>query len=54
MGAAALTLSRGQYAIHGTNAPGWIGGLYRMDASACSTRTSWICISVLVSARASS
>jgi lipoprotein-anchoring transpeptidase ErfK/SrfK len=26
MGAAALTLSRGQYAIHGTNAPGSIGG----------------------------
>jgi len=27
MGAAALTLSRGQYAIHGTNNPGSIGGL---------------------------
>jgi len=26
MGAAALTLSGGQYAIHGTNAPGSIGG----------------------------
>ncbi len=26
MGAAALTLSRGQYAIHGTNQPGSIGG----------------------------
>jgi lipoprotein-anchoring transpeptidase ErfK/SrfK len=26
MGAAALTLSRGQYAIHGTNAPASIGG----------------------------
>jgi lipoprotein-anchoring transpeptidase ErfK/SrfK len=26
MGAAALTLSRGQYAIHGTNNPGSIGG----------------------------
>ena len=26
MGAAALTLSKGQYAIHGTNAPGSIGG----------------------------
>ena len=26
MGAAALTLSAGQYAIHGTNAPGSIGG----------------------------
>jgi lipoprotein-anchoring transpeptidase ErfK/SrfK len=26
MGAAALTLSRGEYAIHGTNAPGSIGG----------------------------
>ena len=26
MGAAALTLSRGQYAIHGTNSPGSIGG----------------------------
>jgi lipoprotein-anchoring transpeptidase ErfK/SrfK len=27
MGAAALTLTRGQYAIHGTNSPGSIGGL---------------------------
>jgi lipoprotein-anchoring transpeptidase ErfK/SrfK len=26
MGAAALTLSQGEYAIHGTNAPGSIGG----------------------------
>ena len=26
MGAAALTLAGGQYAIHGTNAPGSIGG----------------------------
>ena len=26
MGAAAMTLSRGEYAIHGTNAPGTIGG----------------------------
>ena len=26
MGAAALTLSGGQYAIHGTNSPGSIGG----------------------------
>ncbi len=26
MGAAAMTLSRGQYAIHGTNKPGSIGG----------------------------
>jgi lipoprotein-anchoring transpeptidase ErfK/SrfK len=26
MGAAALTLSQGQYAIHGTNAPHSIGG----------------------------
>ncbi len=26
MGAAALTLSGGQYAIHGTNAPGSVGG----------------------------
>jgi lipoprotein-anchoring transpeptidase ErfK/SrfK len=26
MGAAALTLSGGEYAIHGTNAPGSIGG----------------------------
>ncbi|HVG52264.1 MAG TPA: L,D-transpeptidase [Xanthobacteraceae bacterium] len=26
MGAAAMTLSRGEYAIHGTNAPGSIGG----------------------------
>lgn len=26
MGAAALTLGRGEYAIHGTNAPGSIGG----------------------------
>ena len=26
MGAAAMTLSGGQYAIHGTNAPGSIGG----------------------------
>jgi lipoprotein-anchoring transpeptidase ErfK/SrfK len=26
MGAAALTLSRGEYAIHGTNSPGSIGG----------------------------
>jgi lipoprotein-anchoring transpeptidase ErfK/SrfK len=26
MGAAALTLSRGENAIHGTNAPGSIGG----------------------------
>jgi lipoprotein-anchoring transpeptidase ErfK/SrfK len=26
MGAAALVLSRGEYAIHGTNAPGSIGG----------------------------
>ena len=26
MGAAALTLSKGQYAIHGTNSPGSIGG----------------------------
>jgi lipoprotein-anchoring transpeptidase ErfK/SrfK len=26
MGAAALTLSKGEYAIHGTNAPGSIGG----------------------------
>ena len=26
MGAAAITLSRGEYAIHGTNAPGTIGG----------------------------
>jgi lipoprotein-anchoring transpeptidase ErfK/SrfK len=25
MGAAALTLNRGQYAIHGTNSPGSIG-----------------------------
>ena len=27
MGAAALTLSGGQYAIHGTNSPGSIGGV---------------------------
>jgi lipoprotein-anchoring transpeptidase ErfK/SrfK len=26
MGAAALTLSGGEYAIHGTNAPGSVGG----------------------------
>ena len=26
MGAAAMTLTRGQYAIHGTNSPGSIGG----------------------------
>jgi lipoprotein-anchoring transpeptidase ErfK/SrfK len=42
MGAGALTLSRGQYAIHGTNRPDSIGRFRLTAASACTIRTSSI------------
>jgi lipoprotein-anchoring transpeptidase ErfK/SrfK len=49
MGAAALTLNRGQYAIHGTNAPGSVGGfvsygcirMYNQDITDLYTRVSF-------------
>ena len=41
MGAAAMTLSVDQYAIHGTNSPGSSASSSRTAASACITRTSW-------------
>jgi lipoprotein-anchoring transpeptidase ErfK/SrfK len=49
MGAAALTLNRGQYAIHGTNAPGSVGGfvsygcirMYNHDITDLYTRVSF-------------
>ena len=42
MGAAALTLSGGQYAIHGTNSPARSAGSSPTAASACTMRTSSI------------
>jgi lipoprotein-anchoring transpeptidase ErfK/SrfK len=49
MGAAAMTLSRGEYAIHGTNDPGSIGGyvsygcirMYNADVLDLYNRVSW-------------
>ena len=43
MGAAALVLAHGQYAIHGTNAPGSIGGFVSYGCIRMHNGTSWIC-----------
>ena len=50
MGVAAMTLSGGEYAIHGTNKPDSIGKFARTAASACSTTTSPTCSSAWTSA----
>src|SRR3954466_7935011 len=51
MGPRALTLSGGEYAIHGTNRPSSIGTFASYGASACTTRTSSTCSSASASAR---
>jgi hypothetical protein len=51
MGVAAMTLSGGEYAIHGTNQPNSIGHSFPMAASGCTTRTSETCTAGSASAR---
>lgn len=44
MGVAAMTLSGGQYAIHGTNRRARLAAMYLMAAFACTTTISAICM----------
>ena len=47
-----MTLSGGEYAIHGTNAPGTIGGFVSHGCIRMYTRTLWTSTAASASARA--